>query len=58
MFQKVGNSMASEKDTQDVRQRPDEKVEAPANKRLRGSNVKLSARGKKHRKGRKSSRRS
>lgn len=39
---------------QAVRLRPDEKPEAPANKRHRGSNIKLSSRGprKQHRKSR------
>lgn len=43
---------------QAVRIRPDEKPEAPINARLRGSNIKLSARGdkKQHRKHRKSRR--
>lgn len=60
MFQKTLNSKSSEGGDQRVRIRPDEKPEAPQDKRFRGSNIKLSARGdkKQHRKGkRKSSRR-
>jgi len=60
-FQKHSdNSRNSEKDKQDVRLRPDEKVEAGTDPRLRGANIKLSTRGPKkqhHRKHKRKSRR-
>jgi len=52
--QKVLNARSKKMKEQPVRLRPDEKVEAPMNKRYRGSNIKLSTHGPKrqHRKSR------
>jgi hypothetical protein len=59
MFQKHSNNSRGYDDEQKVRLRPDEKIEAKDDDRLRGSMKKLSSRGKKHHKRgkRKSSRR-